>query len=537
MKVILTILTTVAPTLCLSPLANLFRTKGALMRRLSCCIFIALYASILVCICSAQQTAGKFSTSSDRQASPAPPPGPILGGDGTTNFIPIWTTPSYLLSSSIYQASGGSIGIGTTTPAAKLDVSGGVNAAQTYQIGGSSVLGIGNSSDGNLFLGVGAGSANVAGSGIFNTFSGYQAGYSNTTGELNTFYGLFAGRNNVTGSYNTISGSAAGEGNTGSRNTFYGYEAGYVTSADDNVFVGYQAGYSNLDGMQNAFFGSGAGFANNGGFGNTFSGYQAGYSNNNGENNSFFGFLAGHSTAGGFQNSYFGGSAGINATGSDNTMAGFQAGADNLSGNSNSFFGFQAGYSNPSGNNDIYIGNLGASSGESNTIRLGGDVGTGFGAQTATYIVGIYGVNVGGVPVQINSAGRLGAQTSSLRFKEQVRDMGDSTSALMNLRPVTFLYKPEYANGDRTLQYGLIAEEVAKVYPELVAYDNEGQPYTVRYQYIATMLLNEVQKQYRRAETQAEVIEAQEEKIDDLEQRLMRLERIVSNEVQSVAQK
>ena len=94
----------------------------------------------------------------------------------------------------------------------------------------------------------------------------------------------------------------------------------------------------------------------------------------------------------------------------------------------------------------------------------------------------------------------------------------------MKLRPVTFFYKPEYDNGQHTLQYGLIAEEVAKVYPELVAYDKDGQPYTVRYQYIATMLLNEVQKQYHRAEAQAEVIKAQQQKIDGLEQQLQRAE-------------
>jgi hypothetical protein len=85
--------------------------------------------------------------------------------------------------------------------------------------------------------------------------------------------------------------------------------------------------------------------------------------------------------------------------------------------------------------------------------------------------------------------------------------MGDSTDALMKLRPVTFLYKPEYANGNRTLQYGLIAEEVALVYPDLVSYDTDRNPYTVRYQYLASMLLNEVQKQYHRAEQQDEVIE------------------------------
>ena len=169
----------------------------------------------------------------------------------------------------------------------------------------------------------------------------------------------------------------------------------------------------------------------------------------------------------------------------------------------------------------MYIANLGPPSGnESNTIRIGWQ-GNGDEQQNTAYIAGIYGsTSSSGIPVYINSNGQLGTMTSSLRFKEQVRDMGDSTNALMKLRPVTFLYKPEYDKGERTLQYGLIAEEVAKVYPELVAYDNDGQPYSVRYQYITTMLLNEVQKQYRRAEAEAEEITAQQQKIDGLKQQL-----------------
>ena len=141
----------------------------------------------------------------------------------------------------------------------------------------------------------------------------------------------------------------------------------------------------------------------------------------------------------------------------------------------------------------------------------------------------------------------MGTLTSSRRFKEQIADMGDSSSALMKLRPVTFLYKPEYSNGERTLQYGLIAEEVAKVYPELVAYDNDRQPYSVRYQYLSTMLLNEVQKQYRRAETEAEQVAAQQQEIESLKQqlqlqndavqeRLSRLEKLLGNQAQPLAQ-
>ena len=162
--------------------------------------------------------------------------------------------------------------------------------------------------------------------------------------------------------------------------------------------------------------------------------------------------------------------------------------------------------------------------------------------------------------VYVNSNGQLGTTDLLRRFKEQIRDMGDSTNALMKLRPVTFLYKPEYDNGPRTLQYGLIAEEVAEVYPDLVAYEPDGKPYTVKYQYLTTMLLNEMQKQYHRAEAQAEVIKtqqqdiqaqtevmkAQQQEIDGLkaqlrlqnaafQERLSRLESIVGTQTQIAA--
>ena len=374
-----------------------------------------------------------------------------------------------------------------------VDGSGHVNSASgTYQIGGSSVLSIGRAADSNLFLGVGAGANNVAGSGQHNLFSGYQAGYSNTTGY-----------------YNTFSGDQAGYSNTS------GYE---------NYFFGHKAGYSNTTGFRNTFTGGLAGFNNTTGVGNVFSGGAAGYHNTTGSNNTYFGVDAGNT----------------NTTGSKNTFYGYQAGLNNT-GEYNTFSGFDAGLNNTTGNNDIYIGNLGCTSpcSESNTIRIGGD--TGFGAQTVAYIAGIYGsTSSGGVPVYINSSGQLGTLTSSLRYKEQVRDMGDSTSALMKLRAVTFLYKPEYAKGDRTLQYGLIAEEVAKVYPELVAYDQDGEPYTVRYQYLAPMLLNEVQKQRTVIATQQEVIKTQQEQIQtqgqqiaDFQRRLSRIETLIGTQAKS----
>ncbi len=205
----------------------------------------------------------------------------------------------------------------------------------------------------------------------------------------------------------------------------------------------------------------------------------------------------------------------------------------------NTFVGFDAGGNNTTGNNNIYIGNLGCNypCTESSTIRIGGDViDFGFGPQTAAYIAGIFGsTSSSGIPVYINAYGQLGTQTSSLRFKEQIVDMGESTNALMKLRPVIFLYKPEYDKGPRTLQYGLIAEEVAQVYPELVAYDNDGQPYTVKYQYLAPMLLNEMQKQHAVVTAQQDIIKTQQDQIHtqgqqiaDLQQRLSRLESLIA---------
>jgi hypothetical protein len=286
----------------------------------------------------------------------------------------------------------------------------------------------------------------------------------------------------------------------------------------NNTFSGYLSGSSNTTGYANAFYGGFSGSSNTTGFQNTFSGAIAGLRNTTGAANAFYGYQTGTSNTTGLANTFLGWQAGYsNTTGSDNTFSGGNAGINNATGSDNTFLGLNAGLNNTTGSSDIYIGNEGPTSGtEFNTIRIGDP-----NFQSTAYIAGIYGsTSWGGIPVYINSNGQLGTSPSSLRFKEQVRDMGDSSNALMKLRPVTFLYKPEYANGERTLQYGLIAEEVAKVYPDLVAYDNDGKPYTVRYQYLATMLLNEVQKQYHRTEAQAELIKAQQREIEDLKQQL-----------------
>jgi len=208
-----------------------------------------------------------------------------------------------------------------------------------------------------------------------------------------------------------------------------------------------------------------------------------------------------------------------NTNGNYNTASGHAALYFNTTGSMNiglgSFAGAYFGWGSFTGSNNIYIGYAvePAAADESDTIRIGNDW------QSRTFIKGISGITVpGGVAVYVKSDGQLGTSSSSRRFKQDIRDMGDATSGLMRLRPVTFHYKPEYAGGPHTLQYGLIAEEVAEVYPELVQYDpKSGEPQTVYYHFVNAMLLNEVQKQQHQ-------ILAQNEEISDLNKRLARLE-------------
>jgi hypothetical protein len=448
------------------------KLEGDRMRRTTFAVFVVI---ILLTVNSASAQDFSPSTVPNQISAGNNHPSSIgILGQGLPNYIPIWYTVGSQAWSVMYQDPNTQyIGVNTKTPVAAFDVSGGINALTNYQIGAKSVLGIGASADQNLFLGVGAGASNIAGRGIDNTFTGFQAGSANTTGLYNTFNGTYAGSSNTTGTGNTFSGTSAGRANT---------------TGTQNTFSGLNAGYSNAGGSANTFSGGYAGFSNTGGSYNSFSGGFAGYSN---------------------------------TSGSYNTFSGNQAGYTNDEGSYNVYIGYNAGNGNTIGNNNIYIGSGSMGIGyEYNAIRIGGRDGNQQ-TQVKTFIAGIYGYISYGIPVYIDSDGKLGTDTSSRRFKEQIADMGESTNALMKLRPVTFLYKPEYLSGQRTLQYGLIAEEVAEVYPELVAYDKDGQPFSVRYQYLPTMLLNEVQKQQK-------VIATQQVRIEDLESRLARLEKAMT---------
>lgn len=161
---------------------------------------------------------------------------------------------------------------------------------------------------------------------------------------------------------------------------------------------------------------------------------------------------------------------------------------NNTTGSHNLAFGFAAGSNLTTGSNNIEIGNTGMAA-ETNAIRIGTQ-----GTQTQTYIAGISGAPVSGVDVLVAANGRLGVALSSARYKRDILDMGAQSGRLMKLRPVTFRYKQD-PQGIK--QYGLVAEEVEQVYPELVTYGTDGKLETVRYQQLIPMLLNELQRQHR----------------------------------------
>jgi hypothetical protein len=334
--------------------------------------------------------------------------------------------------------------------------------------------------------------------------NGYYA--APTDGSRNTPIGIGALQNNI-GNENTATGFDALQSNTvGDGNTANGVFALFSnTSGGNNTASGVQALGGNTTGGQNTAVGALALSANTTGTGNTASGYSALYFNTTGAGNTASG-------TGALQS---------NTTGIENVASGAQALQSNTTGNNNIAIGHQAAYNVSAGNsNNIHIGNLGlagdGAAANSGVIRIGTA-----GTQTSFFMAGVSGVptGLGGpVPVLIDANGQLGTMSSSQRFKEDIQDMGDSSSGLMRLRPVTFRYKEPYTDGSKPIDYGLIAEEVADVYPDLVAYSPSGEVQTVQYQKVNAMLLNEVQKQHQQ-------IQEQQEEMSELKARLAKLER------------
>jgi len=169
-----------------------------------------------------------------------------------------------------------------------------------------------------------------------------------------------------------------------------------------------------------------------------------------------------------------------------------------------------------------------------------------FGPTYSSFFVApVRGVTTGNndaVPVVIDSNGQLGTVSSSRRFKEDIQDMGDTSSGLLRLRPVTFRYKQPFVDGSKPVQYGLVAEEVAEVYPDLVAHSADGQIETVKYQVLDSMLLNELQKEHQQVQQQTEKISLQTEELSlqteeirSLQTRLSALEQLLTGKVPPAA--
>jgi trimeric autotransporter adhesin len=284
-----------------------------------------------------------------------------------------------------------------------------------------------------------------------NTATGAAALFHNTFGNDNTATGVSALNSNSTGSSNTATGVAALASNT---------------TGNNNTATGDTALFSNRTGSSN-----------------TATGVRALSNNRSSSNNTATGFEV----------------LDVNTTGNNNTAEGFRALSQNTTGNNNIALGFRAGFNLTTGSGNIDIGNVGVA-GESSTIRIGL-------FQTRTLIAGISGVPVTGSPVVVNSNGRLGITASSARLKEAIKPMDKVSEAILALKPVTFRYKKEI-DADGTPQFGLVAEDVEKVNPDLVVRDVEGKVYTVRYEAINAMLLNEFLKEHRKVEQLEKQVEA-----------------------------
>lgn len=233
---------------------------------------------------------------------------------------------------------------------------------------------------------------------------------------------------------------------------------------------------------------------------------------NTGTSNTFVGENAGNfTTSGTGQNSALGGSALIaNTTGNNNTACGYNALSVCTTGSSNIALGSGAGGTLTTGSNNIYIGTNAGTASESGMVRIGGA------SQTACFIptIGTVTLSLSATAVLIDSStGKLGILVSSEKFKDNIIDMDDISRGILSLRPVTFTYKDDQS---KTQQFGLIAEEVDKVFPAIVLYDENGEPKSVQYHVLPVLLLNEMKKQQ-------ETINKQEDSITDLQ---MKVERI-----------
>jgi hypothetical protein len=311
----------------------------------------------------------------------------------------------------------------------------------------------------------------------------------------NTAEGQNALLNLTTGTANTAVGfSSLSAMKKANFNTALGAGTLLVSGGDENTATGAGALLSNTNGEQNTATGAFALFLNTEGTFNAATGDRALFSNTLGSNNTANGATALSNNTVGTDNTADGVSAlANNVTGNLNTAIGVNALFNNTAGSNNIALGFLAG-DNVTGENNIDIGAEGVAD-DSNTIRIGTN-------QRGTFIAGIRGAttaNANAIPVLIDSAGQLGTLSSSRRFKKEIEPMDKASEAILALKPVTFHYKSDNTGMP---QFGLIAEEVARVNPDLVVRDKNGEIYTVRYDAVNAMLLNEFLKEHKKVEQQ-----------------------------------
>jgi Chaperone of endosialidase len=298
------------------------------------------------------------------------------------------------------------------------------------------------------------------------------------------------------GTYNTALGwSSLGFNFTGNNNTAIGAGALLANTADNNTATGAAALLSNTTANANTANGAFALLSNTTGSDNTATGYQALFNNTSSDN-----------TANGASALFH------NSTGLANTASGQQALYKNTTGQSNTASGVQALFNNTTGGDNIALG-VNAGNGvttANNVICIGAD---GNNVDNSCYIGQIFGAtSSGGVAVFVNSNGRLGTATSSRRFKDDIKVMDQASEALFKLKPVSFRYKKEI-DPARMSQFGLVAEEVEKVNPDLVVRDKDGKPYSVRYDQVNAMLLNEFLKEHHTVQEQGATIARLEQQV------------------------
>ncbi|HWD18529.1 MAG TPA: tail fiber domain-containing protein [Verrucomicrobiae bacterium] len=416
--------------------------------------------------------------------------------------------------------------------AANLTVGGAVTLPSPPVLyGGTNLLLYGDGT--SFYAGLGAGRTNSAssyntgvgaralagggggGQGGGNTALGYGSLGANSNGYQNTAVGIYALFNNGSGYDNTAVGSGSMNYNlSGADNTALGSDTLlYITNAYDNTAVGSYAMAYNGAGNENT--GMGASVLENltSGSENTADGVGALNYDTTGNDNTAVGAFTLELSSWGDENTALGANALLNNTvGSFNTACGAMALSQNI-GSNNIALGYGAGQglSEAGNSNNIDIGNPGFFL-DAGVMRIGTS-----GVQKSAYLAGISGVTVsGGAPVYVNSVGQLGVLTSSAKYKEDIHPMSDSSDVLFDLRPVAFRYRPDLDPGGLR-QFGLIAEEVDRVDPELVLHDEQSRAYTVRYEAINAMLLNEFLKEHRKVKEQGNEISELKGRLEALE--------------------